>query len=1408
METRSSAARPPSVCSILDESITKLGYKFHDAALPENELLSHVSWMNVEELSDAEKNTYEIKEIQPLVLIIQWLFEGIKNVIQTWWHKAEIQEENEVLLQCHFLKNNGHLSPKTFLELKKNIHDAKRFKELTNAEIDRLKESGFIDTKAYRAMKSLLVSERTKDVWIYVNTISVLNQLTDNIETVKELLGPKEALELYSTLESAYKTSIFENQASSKLQNLLARVQITLWMNSFAPEQDGMNREDSFVLKDLRRSLAKDDQKGFQEALKDFYEYHAETTSSPLQGYYYQEMAASLKNLINGNVFVHLSHALMTETYVNQWSQEFASLHKKILSLDDNSIDKEQLNQLKEKLSKLYSIFGHVLEGEKEFLSSDIFYSKVYGDLRQRWQEISDKLHQFNGGEISAHEMCGCINQKLAENASKPWPQTATTVLNASNNDRAFHSDEPLKKKVLSFTCTWGGGHKAAASALEQYLGKKNYHFTSVDLPQETLLSEDPLQKLLGGNFSIAKLHNTLCANKAFKTVEMIRKLGSKMGSTAICPTKRRLVMQRILMERPDVIFVNYSAHLDILLSVAEELGIPVVYQATDLHQTYDNWTIKPNSKHFKLLIPAADEKIWGSFKAPVGKDQVVNLGYPSRPEFIKDYSAEALDKIYEKYELPKDKKLVMMMNGALGSDYKTSQAKQIISQLRSGKYDDAHFVVVCGKSVDLFRKLKSELKRHNLEHKMTVCGFISDPEDMAKLMNVSQCIVTKPGGGTVAEALYTKLRMVLERGPKNGLPWEDFTCDWIENKGLGQGFRSTKGLIKALDAELSKPKSTIDFRPEVPQPKAYFDLVNQMIEAAEKDKDYFSKRKSWSEELSVPFYASPEAAKGYRIESAQIQLNQALKEGAFAKDFSISKEVERHLFELKPVALNFKNMKLEKAEKFSQVDSLLFTQKLTSQFESLISKDIDRLIPSKQSEVKLEKLLVMTSFFLKQMNLRFENGKISKKQLIKEISKLDRLALLLRIKMAQAQRLESEEAFDAFKWISERLTHLNKDETDRKKVVSSLSMLYETKIAREDLSKWLLEKTSRARKNKTEEYILGSKEAILSFVLHPLSIDFVKDLKIHRSVSAYNQKLEVSKTTGDLKIKVNGRFQRVAKVKDSYSFFQNRIVNKEGKEVVYTERSGLKNGTFVDWDNKIPVFLDTKTPREKPALEIRTVLGKESHAYIRVYATDGKVYSVGKFWDRDVNLPGIEGGLLKTIPAMLSVDLHEFLPEESDIKATTIDLTEDQFTTVMNEIVEVQKNFRKQEGGYNLMNANCTDFVRHIAGKVGLKIDTKISVFEYLTSISRKRPKLRKLLYKNKWIRYVSNVFLYPIALATNMLLYMLGAHKVRGEAGLRKARILKSWKDIIDPFSGSVDHPQTIRTWQEIREETLRSA
>ncbi|MBU0548531.1 MAG: hypothetical protein KJ710_03050 [Candidatus Omnitrophica bacterium] len=122
-----------------------------------------------------------------------------------------------------------------------------------------------------------------------------------------------------------------------------------------------------------------------------------------------------------------------------------------------------------------------------------------------------------------------------------------------------------------------------------------------------------------------------------------------------------------------------------------------------------------------------------------ISADMIQVPGIPFSPSFVKTQDRIQLA---EKFGIDKDKFTVLVMTGSFGSGPLEKIAESLMCQ--------AQVLLVCANN----KKLFCRLQKRNLEN-VKVFGFVNNAEE---LMVVSNVIITKPGGSSIAECLNMEL--------------------------------------------------------------------------------------------------------------------------------------------------------------------------------------------------------------------------------------------------------------------------------------------------------------------------------------------------------------------------------------------------------------------------------------------------------------------------------------------------------------------------------------------------------------------------------------------------------------------------------------------------------------------------
>jgi processive 1,2-diacylglycerol beta-glucosyltransferase len=139
------------------------------------------------------------------------------------------------------------------------------------------------------------------------------------------------------------------------------------------------------------------------------------------------------------------------------------------------------------------------------------------------------------------------------------------------------------------------------------------------------------------------------------------------------------------------------------------------------------------------LYIVASDFTKERLLREGVSSEKIKIFGLPFHPRFLRQFDRTVLA---NKIGINPDKFTVLLMTGSEGIGPLEKVAKLLSS--------DAQVLVVCASNAQLHKRL---LKK-NIPN-VKVFGFIENTEE---LMAVSDCIVTKAGGSTIAEVINMDL--------------------------------------------------------------------------------------------------------------------------------------------------------------------------------------------------------------------------------------------------------------------------------------------------------------------------------------------------------------------------------------------------------------------------------------------------------------------------------------------------------------------------------------------------------------------------------------------------------------------------------------------------------------------------
>ncbi len=339
-----------------------------------------------------------------------------------------------------------------------------------------------------------------------------------------------------------------------------------------------------------------------------------------------------------------------------------------------------------------------------------------------------------------------------------------------------------MKAFVLSVTA--GQGHNSTAKAICAY-------FEKIGCEAQMLDTLEYVNHILGK--TISKGYELVASNAkfAYKGGYRLAELRKK-SRTALSPTRftgnamGKKLVKYIDSYNPDVIICTHvfpSIILDVLrekeLIHAKTMGVLTDFM---FHPYWEE------SLHLDYMVTPNEQLLVQAMKKGFSKEQVLPLGIPIHPKF-----SESIPKEQARAELGLDvnTRTVLLMSGSMGY----GNIEETVKALDRVPYD-FQLITVCGNNHAAKAKIDAlKTKKHIMNF-----GYVNNVD---KLMDASDCIISKPGGLTTSEAMAKRLPMIIV-DPIPGQ--EDRNVEFLTNNGVAMAVSNTSTLDDVIFQLLSNP--------------------------------------------------------------------------------------------------------------------------------------------------------------------------------------------------------------------------------------------------------------------------------------------------------------------------------------------------------------------------------------------------------------------------------------------------------------------------------------------------------------------------------------------------------------------------------------------------------------------------
>lgn len=303
--------------------------------------------------------------------------------------------------------------------------------------------------------------------------------------------------------------------------------------------------------------------------------------------------------------------------------------------------------------------------------------------------------------------------------------------------------------KILILMSDTGGGHRASAQALEagfiEQFGDR-FQVEIVDLWMDH--TPFPLNQ-------IPKSYSFLATRTPWAW-RFIWRTGERPGPARFVQNTatryaHRQVETLFRAQQPDLIISVHPLLQTLSLSVMADMGwdLPFVTVVTDLASVHPTWFHPGVDRCFVASQAAYDRGI----RAGLRPAQLGIHGLPIRPIFAQPSRPPAI--LRRALQMDPDLPAVLVAGGGEGMGPVGQIARSVAAALAAPGAPLGQMVVICGRN----RKLKAELDAQTWPIPVQIHGFV---DNMPDWMAACDCIVTKAGPGTIAEALVRGLPLLL----------------------------------------------------------------------------------------------------------------------------------------------------------------------------------------------------------------------------------------------------------------------------------------------------------------------------------------------------------------------------------------------------------------------------------------------------------------------------------------------------------------------------------------------------------------------------------------------------------------------------------------------------------------------
>ncbi len=337
--------------------------------------------------------------------------------------------------------------------------------------------------------------------------------------------------------------------------------------------------------------------------------------------------------------------------------------------------------------------------------------------------------------------------------------------------------------KILLLSCSTGGGHDAAATALQEYLESKGAECILIDSIE---LTSKSLSKRIDKAYTSIVNNRPSLFKKIYSFSDWYGKLKIKSPVYGINALFSRNLADYIAKNEFDVAIATHLFPAETLTRIKKKnpdihfLVVSTDYVSTPLWE-------ETNPDYFFI----ASEQLKENYTSKgIAEDKLLPYGIPIHSKYDHKMSVKSAR---QKLNIAQNKKAILIMSGSMGF----GNLETTIANILNTYQNQAEIITICGHNEKLQKSLKQKFNDPNLK----VYGFRSD---INLFMDACDLIITKPGGLTSTETAIKNIPTIFTK-PIPGC--ENYNANFFAKNNMALIANTNEEIMISIDLLLNNKK-------------------------------------------------------------------------------------------------------------------------------------------------------------------------------------------------------------------------------------------------------------------------------------------------------------------------------------------------------------------------------------------------------------------------------------------------------------------------------------------------------------------------------------------------------------------------------------------------------------------------